>query len=113
MKQFNLINIPRQAKYWDLFSRIVPIIFVIVASVYYFNQYTTIGILVWTGIILFGVTSLVWWWWTLFTIIKLFSVLNEAHEKFHSISNEISTLKEHIENATDTTGRQRRKSTKN
>lgn len=113
MTKFNIKTIAQQARYWDLFSRIVPIIFVLVASVYYFNQYTTIGILVWIGVILFGVTSLIWWWWTLFTIIKMFTVLNEAHEKFISISNEINTLREHVEHATDTARRQRSKSTEN
>lgn len=112
MKQINSKTITQQAKYWDLFSRIVPIIFVIVASVYYFNNYTSIDILVWTAIILFGITSLLWWWWTLMTIIKLSTILNEAYDKFYSISQEIDTLKENISNV-NANSRKRPKSTEN
>lgn len=112
MTQLNSKKISQQAKYWDLFSRIVPIIFVVVASAYYFNNYTSIDFLVWTAIILFGITSLLWWWWTLTTIIKLSSILNEAYDKFYSISKEIDTLKENISNV-NTGSRKRPKSTEN
>lgn len=108
----DISNVTRQAKYWDYFSRIVPLAFVVLAAVFYFNHNTDLEILVWIGIILFCLTSLVWWWWTLRTIIKLSIVLNDAQEKFYTLHHDLSTIKDNITHAKSTGSRQRTKSSK-
>ena len=111
-KKLIISEILKQATWWDYFSRIVPLLFVIVSASFFFNHYTNLELLVWVGIIMFAVTSLIWWWWTLYNIYRLTKILDDSYENFVSVVEELSNLKDSLDENSPN-NRQRRKSSKN
>jgi hypothetical protein len=95
MEKTNL-NISKQVKIWDWFSRIVPSLFIAISSIVIYFDHEQIRTIFLVGIILFFSTCIIWWYWTLDTILKLNNVLNIADKNLDDILQELRKVKNDI-----------------
>lgn len=96
----NLDKIERQVERWDWFARIVPIVFLIFATVL-----VCLGVIdwkeaFWAALSIFAVTAVTWWFWTIYTIRHLVHTLHrasknltEVRDEFRKVSIEVEKIK--------------------
>jgi len=93
-------KIEQQVERWDLFARLVPTIFLLIALVLVTTNIIDFETAFWVGMGLFACTAVTWWFWTIYTIRHLVKVLNrastnllEVREEFRFVSKELKDLK--------------------
>ena len=99
-KEANMKHIEKQVERWDMFARVVPIIFLVLSL-----GLVCVGIIdwkeaFWAGLAVFAVTAVTWWFWTIYTIRHLVQTLHrasknlgEVREEFKKISKEVHDTK--------------------
>tara|TARA_B100000902_G_C27155724_1_gene836060 strand:- start:419 stop:745 length:327 start_codon:yes stop_codon:yes gene_type:complete len=99
-KEANMKHIEKQVERWDMFARVVPIIFLVLSL-----GLVCVGIIdwkeaFWAGLAVFAVTAVTWWFWTIYTIRHLVQTLHrasqnlsEVREEFKRVSKEVDDLR--------------------
>ena len=98
--QKKIEKIEAQVAIWDMFARIVPIVFLVFAL-----GLVCLGIIdweeaFWAALGVFAITAVTWWFWTIYTIRLLVQTLHrasknlgEVREEFKKISKEVHDTK--------------------
>ena len=98
--QKKIDKIEAQVQLWDMFARVVPIVFLVFAL-----GLVCLGIIDWkeafyAALAVFAVTAVTWWFWTIYTIRLLVRTLHrasknlgEVREEFKNISKEVQDTK--------------------
>jgi len=93
-------KIEQQVERWDLFARLVPTIFLLIAIVLVTTNIIDFETAFWVGMGLFACTAVTWWFWTIYTIRYLVKVLNrastnlqEVREEFKKVSKDLKEYK--------------------
>ena len=98
-KQEDITKIEDQVQRWDMFARVIPIIFLIGAL-----GLVCLGVIdykqaFWAGLAVFAVTAVTWWFWTIYTIRHLVHTLHrasknlgEVREEFKRVSKEVHDI---------------------
>ena len=93
-------EIERQVDRWDLYARLVPTIFLIIALSLVACDVIDFETAFWVGLGLFACTAVTWWFWTIFTIRLLVRTLHrasknlgEVREEFKEIAKEVQDMK--------------------
>ena len=98
--EIKIDKIEAQVQLWDMFARVVPIVFLVFAL-----GLVCLGIIdykqaFWAALAVFAVTAVTWWFWTIYTIRHLVQTLHratknlgEVREEFKNISREIHDTK--------------------
>tara|TARA_B100000925_G_scaffold195366_1_gene147907 strand:- start:751 stop:1107 length:357 start_codon:yes stop_codon:yes gene_type:complete len=99
-KQADIKTIETQVERWDMFARVVPILFVGFALVLVCFGVIDYKQAFWAGLGVFAVTAVTWWFWTIYTIRHLVHTLHrasknlgEVREEFKLISKEVNDIK--------------------
>ena len=99
-EQKQIEKIEAQVQLWDMFARIVPIVFLVFAL-----GLVCLGIIdykqaFWAALSVFAVTAVTWWFWTIYTIRLLVRTLHrasknlgEVREEFKKVSREVHDTK--------------------
>ena len=91
-KQADITKIEAQVERWDMFARVIPIIFLIGAL-----GLVCLGVIdykqaFWAGLAVFAVTAVTWWFWTIFTIRQLVKTLNRASRNLGEVRQEFKDI---------------------
>lgn len=93
-------EIERQVDRWDLYARLVPTIFLVIALSLVASGVIDFETAFWVGLGLFACTAVTWWFWTIFTIRLLVRTLHrasknlgEVREEFKEIAKEVQDMK--------------------
>jgi len=93
-------KIERQVGQWDIYARIMPTLFLLVAITLVWSGYIDFAQAFWLGLGLFSITAVTWWFWTIFTIRLLVRTLHrasknlgEVREEFKDIAKEVQKLR--------------------
>jgi len=92
--ELDIIN--NQAKFWNLYAIGSPIALILFVAVLHLLDELFLEILFWVSIIVFGLSSVIWWTWAGVTIYKLTYTLKRADENFSVLLDEIRTIKQNI-----------------
>ena len=90
-------RIETQVERWDLFARITPTVFLIIAIILISTGYIDFGQAFWIGLGLFAVTAVTWWFWTIYTIRHLIRTLNRASRNLGEVRDEFKDVKIKVE----------------
>ncbi len=89
-------QIERQVKLWDMFARVVPLIFLgfslllICLGVIDYQQ------AFWAAFAVFAVTAVTWWFWTIYTIRHLVNTLHRASKNLGEVRAEFKQISKDI-----------------
>lgn len=98
--QKKIDKIEAQVAIWDMFARVVPIVFLVFAL-----GLVCLGVInyeqaFWAALSVFAVTAVTWWFWTIYTIRLLVQTLHRASKnlgevrlEFRKISKEVQDTK--------------------
>ena len=64
-------TIAKQARVWDTYARIAPIVALGTASVSYYINHNFLDSVILTGIALAITTLIIWWFWAVYAIARL------------------------------------------
>jgi chromate transport protein ChrA len=92
-----LDKINKQSKFWSIYSIVAPLSVVIVIVLLYMLDRFSLDYIFWISIIVFGVTSIIWWAWAVTTIYHLTLTLKKADETFVEILHEIQEIKSNVQ----------------
>lgn len=94
-------QIREQARLWDMYAKISPIIFLIVMSVLWFLDLVHHTHILWAGAIIFAVTAVTWWFWTVHTIGKIAKLLRNADDGVQDALHNLRDIKELVKELRD------------
>ena len=89
-------RITKQVERWDLYARIVPTIFLIIAGILIVTGVINFAQAFYVGLGLFAVTAVTWWFWTIYTIRHLVKTLHEASNGLLDVKNEFKHINKEI-----------------
>ena len=89
-------RIESQVERWDLFAKLVPTVFLVIAM-----GLVTLGIIsfataFWAGIGLFAMTAATWWFWTIYTIRQLIKTLARASQNLLEVKTEFVEINKQV-----------------
>ena len=89
-------RIEMQVERWDLFAKLVPTVFLVIAM-----GLVTLGIIsfataFWVGIGMFASTAVVWWFWTIYTIRHLIKTLARASRNLIEVKTEFVEIHKQV-----------------
>lgn len=90
-------DIEKQVERWDLFARLVPTVYLIVAGCFLLFGIIDFKTVFWVGVAGFAFTAVSWWFWTIFTIRKLVYTLHRATADLGEVRNEFQDINKEIE----------------
>jgi len=94
-------KIRKQAELWDMYAKISPFIFLIIAgSLWAFGiiEHTDAF---YTAAVIFGLTAVTWWFWIVRTIAKLASLLRSADDGVQETLRDLRDIKELVKQLRD------------
>jgi len=83
-----------QARLWDIYAKISPIIFIVVAGVMWLLNIVQHDQILWAGAIIFAVTAVTWWFWTVHTIGKIAQLLRSADDGVRETLHDLRDIKD-------------------
>jgi len=94
--QKKIDKIEAQVQLWDMFARVVPIIFLVFAL-----GLVCLGIIDWkeafyAALAVFAVTAVTWWFWTIYTIRHLVHTLHRASKNLHEVREEFKQISREV-----------------
>ena len=90
-------KIERQVGQWDIYARIMPTLFLLVAITLVWSGYIDFAQAFWLGLGLFSITAVTWWFWTIYTIRQLVKTLNRASKNLAEVRAEFKSVAQDIE----------------
>lgn len=85
-------KIEQQVERWDLFAKIAPTIFLIGCFAFLAMGFS-FEVLFNIGMIAFGVTAVVWWFWTIYSIRFLVKLMHRTTQKLLDTGAELMAVK--------------------
>ena len=89
-------KIERQDGQWDIYARIMPTLFLLVAITLVWSGYIDFAQAFWLGLGLFSVTAVTWWFWTIFTIRLLVRTLSRASKNLEEVKDEFKLIHKEV-----------------
>ena len=89
-------KIEKQVGNWDIYARIMPTLFLLVALVLVWTGYIDFAQAFWLGLGLFSVTAVTWWFWTIFTIRLLVRTLSRASKNLEEVKDEFIKIHKEV-----------------
>ena len=89
-------KIERQVGQWDIYARIMPTLFLLVAITLVWSGYIDFAQAFWLGLGLFSITAVTWWFWTIFTIRLLVRTLGRASRNLEEVKNEFKLIHKEV-----------------
>ena len=94
--QKKIDKIEAQVQLWDMFARVVPIIFLVFAL-----GLVCLGSIDWkeafyAALAVFAVTAVTWWFWTIYTIRHLVHTLHRASKNLHEVREEFKQISREV-----------------
>lgn len=96
MTKSNLAHTTAQTRFWHCYAVGAPIVFVTLAAGLHIADYLSFDMLFWMSIIMFGISSVIWWVWAALTIANLSIILQQTDDELIEILKEIRAIKDHI-----------------
>lgn len=96
MDQEQATKISLQVERWDLYARLTPTIFLIIAGILIITGVINFAQAFYVGLGLFAVTAVTWWFWTIYTIRHLVKTLHEASNGLQDVKNEFKHINKEI-----------------
>lgn len=93
-EQITLEKIEKQVERWDLFAKLSPTLFLLIAFLFLLFDLSFFHILFLVGIVFFSITTVVWWFWTLFNIRYLTRFFKKATTNLIEVTEDLKKLKE-------------------
>ena len=94
-------NIKKQVRIWYTLGRIAPLGALFLLCVAIFFDLNSIMEWILSGVAtLFACIAFAWWWWVLDTVRALFSMLEHANNKFKEILDDLTSIKQDINDNT-------------
>ncbi len=90
-------QIKKQVERWDLFARIVPTTFLVLAGTFIFFDIIDFEQAFWFGLACFAFTAVSWWFWTIYTIRKLVNTLHKASSDLGEVRKEFVEIHKELE----------------
>ena len=94
-------QIERQVERLDTLAKIVPTTFLLSSLGLTIWGYITLDTAFYVGLIVFAVTSIVWWFWTIYTIRYLIKILNRAASNLGEVRAEFKEVAKDVERFKD------------
>ena len=100
--QIKIDKIEAQVQIWDMFARVVPIVFLVSAlglvclGVIHYEQ------AFWAALAVFAVTAVTWWFWTIYTIRLLVQTLHRASKNLGEVREEFKNISKEVHNTKPT-----------
>lgn len=91
-------RIEKQVEQWDKAAKFFPIFFGIFAAGIYLLGFCTLDTLFKIAVVLFGITAVIWWFWTIYSIRQLTVSLNKAGENLDDVRKDFTIISEEIKN---------------
>ena len=85
-----------QVERWDLFARLVPTVFLVIAMGLVALGIISFATAFWTGIGLFAMTAATWWFWTIYTIRQLIKTLARASQNLLEVKTEFVEINKQV-----------------
>jgi len=100
--QKKIDKIEAQVAIWDMFARVVPIVFLVFAL-----GLVCLGIIDWkeafyAALAVFAVTAVTWWFWTIYTIRLLVQTLHRASKNLGEVREEFKKISKEVHNTKPT-----------
>lgn len=92
-------KIERQVQRWDKFAKLAPTLFLVVCFILLFTENADFDVIFLIGMIGFGLTSVVWWFWTLFSITYLVRTFYKAAEELETTGKELREIRKELNGA--------------
>jgi CBS domain containing-hemolysin-like protein len=89
-------RIEMQVERWDLFARLVPTVFLVIAMGLVALGIISFATAFWTGIGLFAATAVTWWFWTIYTIRQLIKTLARASQNLLEVKTEFVEIHKQV-----------------
>ena len=89
-------RIESQVERWDLFAKLAPTVFLIIAMVLVSLGIITFTTAFWVGIGMFASTAVVWWFWTIYTIRQLIKTLARASQNLLEVKKEFVEINKQV-----------------
>ncbi len=89
-------KIETQVGQWDIYARIMPTLFLLVAIVLVWSGFIDFSQAFWLGLGLFSVTAVTWWFWTIFTIRLLVRTLSRASKNLDEVKDEFKEIHKQV-----------------
>ena len=95
--QIKIDKIEAQVQIWDMFARVVPIVFLVFAL-----GLVCLGVInyeqaFWAALAVFAVTAVTWWFWTIYTIRHLVHTLHRASKNLHEVREEFKKVSKEVQ----------------
>lgn len=100
--QIKIDKIEAQVQIWDMFARVVPIVFLVFAL-----GLVCLGVInyeqaFWAALAVFAVTAVTWWFWTIYTIRLLVQTLHRASKNLGEVREEFKNISKEVHNTKPT-----------
>jgi hypothetical protein len=87
-------KIKKEVFYWNLFAKISPLVFAIVALILYQSGVVPIQWLIVAGTAIFVVVAVTWWFWTVNTIGHISNRVHKAETGVQEVLTDLKVIKE-------------------
>ena len=94
-------RIEQQVERWDLFAKLVPTAFLIIAMILVSFGILSFAAAFWAGVGLFAATAVAWWFWTIYTIRYLVHTLARASRNLVEVKTEFVEIHKEVKALTD------------
>lgn len=85
-------KIASQAARWDIYAKISPPFFLVSAVILVIFDLIEFDTLFYVGIVMFGLTAVVWWFWSIFTIRYIIRNMAGATQDLKEVKKEIMEI---------------------
>jgi len=90
----NKNRIEKQVARWDLYAKIAPTFFLVVATIALTYGITSFDTLFNIGMVLFAFTAVTWWFWTIFTIRYIINLMSVATQDLIDVKQDLKEIRE-------------------
>jgi len=87
-------KIRRQVKWWDLYAKVMPILYLLIGAVVYYAGMAELENLLWVGFGVLIITAVLWWFWTVNVIGEISERTNKAENGIQEVLHDIKQIKE-------------------
>ena len=94
-------KIERQVARWDLYAKIAPTVFLIIATISLAYGITSFDTLFNIGMIFFAFTAVTWWFWTIITIRYIIRLMSGATQDLIDVKQDLKEIREEFVDDSD------------
>ena len=94
-------KIIQQAERWDLYAKITPPFFLALATLLIVFNIIDFDAIFYIGLIMFGLTGVVWWFWSIFTIRYIIKNMSNATNGLRAVRDELKSITTEVKDLRD------------